>query len=121
MRTTASNFQELVSKAVYRRTFNEEFNYSFHVPKKDQSNTCTKYNQLLVEGKMTEEIKTEYEKHQARKVRARQEKDEGKATAKSTKNTFVATFDLQSVLYTPCSLVSVMYCMRNLCCYNLCL
>ena len=28
-------------------------------------------------------------------------------------------FDIQSVLYTPCTLVSLMYYMRKLCCYNL--
>ena len=32
---------------------------------------------------------------------------------------FVCTFDLQSLLYTPLSLVSVMYYIRKLCCYNL--
>ena len=89
------------------------------MPKKDQCNTCTKNYQLLKEGTVTEAMKTEYEKHQARKVRARKEKDEDKTTSKNTKNMFVCTFDLQSVLYTPCSLVSVMYYMRKLCCYNL--
>lgn len=110
---------EPVSKAVYRRTFNEEFNYSFHVPKKDQCNICTRYNQSISDGTVTDEMRTEYEKHQNRKVRARQEKENDKDTAKTTTNTFVATFDLQSVLYTPCTLVSLMYYMRKLCCYNL--
>ena len=59
---------EPVSKSVYRRIFNKEFNYSFHVPKKDQCNACTKYYQLLKEGTVSEAMKTEYEKYQARKV-----------------------------------------------------
>ena len=117
--TCIQDSYEPVSKAVYRRTFNEEFNYSFHVPKKDQCNICTRYNQSISEGSVTDEMRTEYEKHQNRKVRARQEKDNDKDTAKTSTNTFVATFDLQSVLYTPCTLVSLMYYMRKLCCYNL--
>lgn len=47
------------------------------------------------------------------------EKENDKETSKTTTNICVATFDLQSVLYTPCTLVSLMYYMRKLCCYNL--
>ena len=41
-----------------------------------------------------------------------------KKKAKSSTKMFVATFDLQSVLHTPCLLVSLMYYMRKLFCYN---
>ena len=42
-----------------------------------------------------------------------------KEIVKSSSNMFVVTFDLQSVLYTPCTVVSLTYYMRKLCCYNL--
>ena len=99
--------------------FNEEYNFSFHLPKKDQCNLCNKYHQAVREGKETAVMKEEYDTHQARKVRSRLEKETDKEKAKSSTNMFVATFDLQSVLYTPCTLVSLMYYMRKLCCYNL--
>ena len=60
-----------------------------------------------------------YETHQTRKVRARLEKETDKEKAKSSTNMFVATFALQSVLYTPCTLVSLMYYMGKLCFYTL--
>ena len=61
----------------------------------------------------------EYEEHQKRKVEAREEKDKDKQRDKENKNYYVATFDLQAVLTTPCSLVSELYYSRKLCCYNL--
>lgn len=52
-------------------------------------------------------------------MRAREEKKNDKESAKLSKDTFVATFDLQAVIQTPCSLVSQIYYMRKLNCYNL--
>ncbi|MEW8545290.1 MAG: hypothetical protein AB2693_17345 [Candidatus Thiodiazotropha sp.] len=68
---------------------------------------------------LTLEMTNEYEAHQTRKARARLEKEADKEKAKSSTNMFVATFDRQSVLYTSCTLVSLMYYMRKLCCNNL--
>ena len=53
------------------------------------------------------------------KMRAREEKKKDKEHAKIWKDTFVATFDLQAVLQTPCSIVSQIYYMHTLNCYNL--
>lgn len=53
------------------------------------------------------------------KMRAREQKKKDKDKAKTTKDTFVATFDLQAVLQIPCSLGSQIYYMRKLNCYNL--
>lgn len=114
-----SNDRDPVKLETYRNVFNKNYNLSFHVPKKDQCNTCNVYHRALEEGTVTAEQKDDYEKHQQRKKRAREEKETDKIKAQSQSNVHVACFDLQSVLYTPCSLVSVMYYMRKLCCYNL--
>ena len=104
---------------MYRKVFNEEFNLSFHVPKKDQCNLCTQYHTAEDDGTLTEDLKQKYNQHQERKVIARQEKANDKVKSKENSKIHTCTFDLQSVLYTPCSLVSVMYYMRKLCVYNL--
>jgi hypothetical protein len=48
--------------------FNEEYNFSFHVPKKYQCGFCISYHQAKDEGNLTPVLKEEYEKHQERKV-----------------------------------------------------
>jgi hypothetical protein len=65
------------------------------------------------------EMKDEYEKHQSRKIKARGEKKKDKEMAISSPDFFFGTFDLQAVLQTPCSLVSQLYYIRKLNCYNL--
>ena len=89
---------------IYRKTFNEEYNFSFHIPKKDQCNICVSYNRALSDGTVTEDEKKRYNEHQQMKMRARDEKNKDKAQSKVSQDTFVATFDLQTVLQTPCSL-----------------
>ncbi|KAK3107527.1 hypothetical protein FSP39_016707 [Pinctada imbricata] len=110
---------ELVSQPIYRRIFNEEYNFSFHKPKKDQCSLCVSYHTAVHNKTASEKEKEDYEKHQDRKKRAREEKQKDKDIAKSRDDTFVATFDLQAVLSTPCSLVSQLYYTRKLSCYNL--
>lgn len=65
---------EPVKLSMYRRVFNEEFNISFHVPKKDQCNVCTQYHNAENEGSLTEDAKQNYIQHQERKNIAREEK-----------------------------------------------
>ena len=109
----------LVSLPIYRKTFNEEYNFSFHVPKKDQCNICVSYNRGVSDGSITENEKIKYNEHQQMKMRAREEKKKDKEHAKISKDIFKATSDLQAVLQTPCSIVSQIYYMRKLNCYNL--
>ena len=54
-----------------------------------------------------------------RKVQAREAKTSDKERAKRDPTHYVATFDLEDVLDTPCSKVSTMLCKRKLSCYNL--
>jgi hypothetical protein len=57
--------------------FNEEYNFSFHVPKKNQCGLCISYHQAKDEGNLTPVLKEEYENHQERKVKAREKKKRG--------------------------------------------
>jgi hypothetical protein len=109
----------VVSHAVYRKLFNEEYNFSFHVPKKDQRALCINYYRNKDQDTLAMEMKDEYEKQQSRKIKDRGEKKKDKEMAISSPDLFFGTFDLQAVLQTPCSLVSQLYYMRKLNCYNL--
>ena len=80
---------------------------------------CVSYNRATADGSNTEKEKKKYYQHQQMKMRAREQKKKDKDKAKTTKDTFVATFDLQAVLQIPCSLGSQIYYMRKLNCYNL--
>ena len=108
-----------VSSYVYRDIFCKEYNISFHKPKKDLCEYCNKYQQKKETGTANEQDRIEYEQHQERRETARLEKEKDKNIAKADKSVFVATFDLQAVLYTPCSSVSKVYYKRKLNCYNL--
>ncbi|KAK3085282.1 hypothetical protein FSP39_001017 [Pinctada imbricata] len=113
------NRRKPVGAGKYRKVFCEEYNFSFHTPKKDQCQLCALYYQKEKEGNLSDELKKRYEDHIQRKNKARDEKSSDKAYAKSNPAYHCATFDLQSVLHTPCSNVSQVYYKRKLNCYNL--
>ena len=92
---------------MYRTIFCEEFNYSFHITKKDQFQTCPVYRNKERAGKLTTNLKIAFEYHIKRKNRARDEKKLDKSRAKQDKSYHVATFDLEAVLPIPCSLVTI--------------
>ena len=73
--------KEVVSHAVYRKLFNDEYNFSFHVPKKDQCALCITYYRNKDHDTLTMETKDENEKHQSRKIKAREEKKKDKEMA----------------------------------------
>ena len=62
-------------------------------------------------GNVSEIDKTNYESHL--------EKEKDKEASKQNKCLYTVTFDLQAVLYTPCSNVSKVFYKRKLYCYNL--
>ena len=105
---------------MYRKVFCIEYNLSFHKPKKDICQVCNKYNEKTKTNTVTEEDKDNYQSHIQRKENARiLKKQQDKQLAKSNKSIYVATFDLEAVLSTPCSTVSQVYYKRKLNCYNL--
>ena len=59
-----------------------------------------------------------YDEYLRRKEEARHEKENDKEASKKDKSIKSATFDLQAVLYTPCSNVSKVFYKRKLNCYN---
>ena len=110
--------KEPVTSRMYRKIFNENFNLSFHVPKKDQCSTCTVYRNKEAEGSLTEAEEESYQQHLRRKERARKEKESDKEEAMRDPSKHVVTVDLQAVLQAPCGLVSQLYYKRKLSVYN---
>ena len=109
--------QQYVKCGIYRRVFCEQFNLSFHRPKKDRCDKCEKYeNATDIEKQSLEE---EYRQHIIRKNEAREEKDRDKIVARQKgSSVHCVTMDLQSVLSTPCGNVSALYYTRKMSVYN---
>lgn len=103
-----------ISNSLYRRIFNTHYNLSFHRPKKDACSTCEKYKNAKDKAPLQEA----YDAHMANKIMARESKERDKEEAKVNPGLKVFTFDLQSVLATPCSRVSDMYYVRKFATYN---
>lgn len=98
----------------YRRIFCAQYNYSFHRPKKDTCITCEKYNN----ANNKEDLQEMYDQHQRNKILARESKSKDKEVAKLNKALKVFTFDMQSVLSSPCLNVSCLYYARKFSTYN---
>jgi len=108
-----------VRGAKYRKLFCEEYNYSFHTPKKDQCRVCNLHQQQEKNGTLTEDSKRLYTQTMSRKFRAREEKQCDKEYAQKNRFYHTVTFDLQAVLHCSCSNVSQVYEKRKLNCFNL--
>ncbi|KAK3917338.1 Methylthioribose-1-phosphate isomerase [Frankliniella fusca] len=105
-----------VGYETYRKIFKKDFHLSFHKPKKDQCSTCANFRNLSDEQKA---LRAEDQaRHLKNKDLARNEKSAHKQEALENDSFKSFTFDLQSVLYTPCSEVSSFYYSRKLNCYN---
>ena len=105
-----------VSEKVYRGIFNSEFNLGFHQPKKDQCNTCSKYKNLLGDAK--EAYQPIYDEHVVRKQESNTMKEADKKSSQTDESVKAITFDLEAVLYTPYTDVSLLYYKRKLAIYN---
>ena len=86
-----------VSSRKYRQIFNENFNLSFHKPKKDQCSTCTIYQMKKCEGKVGEIEEESQKQHLNRKERAREKKQKDKQAAQKDPSKHIVTVDLQTV------------------------
>ncbi len=102
--------------STYRYIFNTEFNFSFFRPKKDQCLQCSKFKDLLCPTELERKM---YDQHLESKNQAQEDKAKDKQKASIDPDYYSFTFDLQSVLYTPCSSVSSLYYTRKLSVYNL--
>lgn len=107
-----------VSRSTFYRILDQKYpNLGFHKPKKDQCATCTKFENLKDDAK--ENFRPLYDAHIQRKEEAKAEKkkDKEKSIADPIHSRSI-TYDMQSVLYTPCSKVSTLYYKRKLAVYN---
>lgn len=101
-----------VKEHKYRQIFHENFNLTFHRPKKDSCLACDKHeNGILGENLYLEHIK--------RKDAAQQEKQKDKERAKADATKHMCTFDLEQVLSTPSTSTNTIYYKRKLNVYNL--
>ena len=96
-----------VKENVYPKIFNTEYSLGFHIPKKDQCLTCAKYQNL--QGDAKERFRAEYEAHLQRKEESKEEKEADKTQSAREKHFQAITFDLEVVLYTPYTDVSLLY------------
>ena len=110
-----TNGKNPVIESTYHRIFVENFNISFHSPKKDLCSLCEKYRN----SEQKNELQDMYEKHLQRKEEARTLKSEHKEMAKNSSHFFAACFDLQQVLPCPYGQNSLFYYKRKLDLYNL--
>ena len=69
------NAADPVSITQYRRIFETNFNYGFHVPKKDKCGTCEGFKNMEI---LSEEEKDKQDRHLQMKESARCEKDKDK-------------------------------------------
>lgn len=99
----------------YTDIFNE-FNYSFHKPKKDLCDVCERYKNLNIADQ--EEEKDLYSEHVQNKTIARGKKNVDKERSIKDKEFCVAVFDLEKVLNTPQGDVSSFYYKRKFATYN---
>ena len=99
--------------SAYRNIFNNHYNVSFHRAKKDLCASCEKYRNM---SHLSEEDKAKREAHISDSKLAQQQKADDRE--KAGKDFRSVTFDLQSVLSTPCSRVGTMFYARKLNVYN---
>jgi len=113
----ADRQEEPVLESYYRSVFTNDFNLSFHQPKKDFCCFCQQYANSTDEER--QKLLADYNAHHKRKVDARNAKEKYKAEAQEDKSMVVATFDLQAVLPSPKLNASAVYYKRKLSTYNL--
>ena len=106
----------IASESRYRFIFNTEYNLFFHKLKKGQCDDCAAYQILPDKEKL--EFKDAHDIHIKNKNFARELMVSEKENAKNNQAICTASFDLQKVLMTPRSEVSVMYYKRKLSIYN---
>ncbi|XP_036317389.1 uncharacterized protein LOC118732366 [Rhagoletis pomonella] len=110
---TSSNKQP-VKESFYRSVFCQHYNLSFHIPRKDRCDFCEEVKMKINEGTLTDQRRTDYEKHIEEKNAARAEKQKDRDNG----NIFLV-FDMQNVLSCPRAEVSNFYYKSKLNVYNL--
>ena len=113
-----ANQRQPVKKHAYQKIFNEEYNLSFHKPKKDLCSICDRWSHLSSTEKALTSEKEARDAHLKRKEDIRTSKENDKEEAKRNVQVHTIAFDLQKVLQTPKCNVSDLYYSRKLSTYN---
>lgn len=103
------------SLSTYQRVF-ESKNLSFHTPKKDQCSLCVMYK--TGDFSVKSKLEGKFNKHTEEKNAVRQQKEKSKQTAKEDTTFLCASFDLQQVIYLPCSNESAVFYKRRFSVFN---
>lgn len=114
--------KEPVKEAIYRRTFNTEYNLHFHAPHKDTCVKCDVYkNKIDIINYEEEKRKLEIEHtlHLRKAEKAREVMKEDTEKSKSDKTYYAFTFDLEKSLAFPKLSCQQAYYKRNCYLYNL--
>lgn len=98
---------------MYSRIFNNEYNISFFVPKKDLCNLCEAYKNDPDDV----ELKAKFDEHEREKILSRLAKENDKHLINNEKF-IVSTFDLQAVMPCPTGDVSIFYYKSKINSYN---
>lgn len=111
-----------VEEPIYRRSFNNDFNLHFHVPRKD---TCLKCDMHKMKMSTLEDenekkiLEIQHELHLRKAEAARTSMKLDTEKSKNDKLFYAFTFDLQKALPFPILTTSVAYYKRNVYLYNL--
>ncbi|KAB0803071.1 hypothetical protein PPYR_00041 [Photinus pyralis] len=97
----------------YRNIFTTEFNYGFHIPKKDRCLKCETYKIKMLES-LTDKEQKDYDEHIILKNQMRTERDNDRKSKVA-----VLGFDLENVITCPRSEVGDFFYSQKLNIYNL--
>lgn len=103
-----------VKLSYYRYIFNTEFNYSFHIPKKDRCLKCEDYKIKKADNLLTDEEQIAFDQHTKTKNDMRLERNSDRENKVP-----VLSFDLENVITCPRSEVGDFFYMQKLNIYNL--
>ncbi|XP_031355412.1 uncharacterized protein LOC116179702 [Photinus pyralis] len=103
-----------VKLSYYRHIFTHNFNYGFHVPKKDRCLKCESYKIKKEDKTLSQEEEDEYNTHNELKARMRLERNTDRDSKIPT-----LSFDLENVITCPRSEVGDFFYSQKLNIYNL--
>lgn len=107
-----SKGQASANLMMYSRIFNNEYNISFFIPKKDLCNLCESYKNAPDDA----DLKAKFEEHEREKVLSRQAKEYDKSLINN--KFIVSAFDLQAVMPCPTGGISIFYYKSKINSYN---
>ena len=105
-------------KHMYRKVFNEQYNFSFHPPSKDICEKCDISKAAIISAEEEEKNanKAKKEQHLSKAELAYDQKSKDKAYAAALNDCVTASFDLQKVLPCPHLKTGVVYYKRQFSC-----